>query len=207
MARTKNRNRPPPGEERVAKVNRKQTKRKNITNENVENKQLQQKINNRPGPHKRNIIVPGNILYGEQAKQQKAEQQQQQQQKQGFKQGFKQGYKQGQQGFRQGPKQGGEAKATYTDRLAALLPSARKLRNAAFVQSMGVGAKAGGAFGLEDGKGPNKPLYANPCPWIKGTAAAADDAAPTLTEELHKFCEYVQVYIDGQLARCIYIDI
>jgi hypothetical protein len=101
------------------------------------------------------------------------------------------------------------------DRLASLLPSARKLRNAAFVQSMG--AKAGGAFGLEDlhthththththrsPQGQQQQARSGDAPWLHGAGAAAPASAPlSLSEELHCFCAYVQVYTADR-----YIDI
>lgn len=71
------------------------------------------------------------------------------------------------------------------DRIVGMLPTSKALRTANFVQSMN--AKANSAFGL----GPQdcRPMSTfDTLPWLKNASLPV-----SLNEELHFFCDYVQV--------------
>ena len=76
------------------------------------------------------------------------------------------------------------------DRINSLLPSAKKLRNATFFQAS---SSTLGTFGLESQSHNRYRSPASPGlpPWLK----SAQSAPVSLNEELHLFCEYVQVLI------------
>lgn len=164
MGRSKNNSRMP-RDNPVAKMNRRDTKRREAIENRVATNRLQKQINKKSGS--KTVVVHENAISDTRGQNR--------------------------------PSVTPEMVADFrikaiVDKLSAMLPSARKLRNAAFVQSMG--AKSGGVFALQALHAPplqrlqQQKKMSGTVPWLQN-----NDSGISLNDELHKFCEYVQVLL------------